>query len=84
MNLNAHNAYLFGYQSAVVFEAGSYTYDFDPDTFASDCLDPSVLVSAFTTPQAALEIDLLSQGAHAHAHVGSTTNPSADNHAMGI
>jgi hypothetical protein len=73
-NPNSHAAYRFGYQSAVVFEAGSYT--FDPNSF--DCNEPSALVSAFSTPQAALEIDLLSQGTKHSLTIGSTTNPSDD------
>jgi hypothetical protein len=76
MSANAHAAYQFGYQSAVVFEAGSYT--FNPDPSSPDCNEPSALVSAFSTPQAALEIDFLSKGNTHSLTIGSTTNSSDD------
>lgn len=77
--LNAHLGYRFGYQGPTVFEAGSYTVD--PNSY--DCNEPSVTVSAFSTPQAALEIDFLAQGDMHTLTAGSMTNPSDDLGAMG-
>lgn len=79
MNPNSHAAYQFGYQSAAVFEAGSYS--FDPTSF--DCNEASAPVSAFSTPQAALEVDFLSQGDTHSLTIGSTTNASDDVDPMG-
>ena len=72
VNPNAHLAYRFGYQVDTIFESGSYTYD--PDT--GNCDDPAVLVPAFSTPQAALEIDFLSSGDTHTLTAAGTTNPS--------
>ena len=41
------------------------------------------MVPAFSTPQAALEIDFLSQGGTHSLTVGSATNPSSDMDTMG-
>jgi hypothetical protein len=75
VNPNAYLAYRFGYeQDSTIFEAGSYTWD--PST--GDCADPSVSVPAFSTPQAALEIDRLSSGVVHTLSAAGTTNPSVD------